>query len=145
MRSLLLALSLSGCCFAANSPEPCHPHDAQEMTFQVTGDCGAGGVLRLQSPAGSVCDFTTDGAALGLPGEGSLYGAGTAPLVEGQWFLGWAPRPPMPPDADYRQCRTVEAASGIDLVCEDRRRGTVLREVCRAHLEPIPETAPAPG
>ncbi len=41
---------------------------------------------------------------------------------------------------DYRQCRATPSGAGLDLVCEDRREGATLREVCRAHLEPIAAT-----
>lgn len=136
--AILAAASLSGCCFAINSPEPCHDHAAQSQRFRVTGTCGPEGVIELIAPAGPVCDFAVSGAdAVGLPAEGSLYGPGTAPLADARWFLGWAPRDPMPSDAVYRQCRTESAATGgIDLICEDRVQGAVQSEVCRAHLAP---------
>ena len=136
--ALLAAATLAGCCFATNSPEPCHEHAAQSQRFRVTGACGPEGVIELTAPAGAVCDFTVSGAAsVGLPPEGSLYGPGTAPLGDARWFLGWAPRDPMPSDAVYRQCRTEPGTSGgIELICEDRVQGAVQNEICRAHLAP---------
>jgi hypothetical protein len=137
--ALVFGWLAAGCCFAINTPEPCHDHVASTGRFAVTGTCGASGVLELSSTAGTNCDLAApSGAALGLPTEGTMYGPGTSPLSAGRWFLGWAPRDPMPNDAVYRQCQTTVSGTSIDLVCEDRQEGATLREVCRAHLEPLP-------
>jgi hypothetical protein len=136
--SLASLLGLAGCCFpATNTPEPCHEHPAQTQRFDVTGACGAPGVLEITLPAGNVCDLSVpSGAALGLPIDGSMYGAGTGQITAGEWFLGIYPGN----GVDYRQCHTTPSGTGLDLVCEDRREGATLREVCRAHLEPVAAT-----
>lgn len=135
-----VSLGAAGCCLTPlmNTPEPCHDHAAQTQRFDVTAStCGPNGVLELSLPAGDVCDLSVpSGAALGLPLDGSMYGPGTGQITEGRWFLGIYPGN----GVDYRQCHAAVTGTGLDLICEERREGATLREVCRAHLEPVAAT-----
>lgn len=145
------AALLSGCCLGPiplNTPEPCHPHAAQSQRYDVSGTCGPDGVIEIVAPAGDMCDATVSGGpAVGLPAEGHLYGAGTAPLIDGGWFLGPYGRDFWLRDT-YVQCYTLASHptaltavgdSPFELVCQEIRGGGggPVRETCRAHLTPV--------
>jgi hypothetical protein len=83
--AIVATLSTTAVLLVADSARPC-PHELQEVDFNVTGDCGNPGTVRLTSPASSCGIDVENAAAVNLPNSGG-YESENFDITQGGWML----------------------------------------------------------
>jgi hypothetical protein len=96
-------------------PQDCR-HEAESVTFLVSGECGAAGQIVVHSPANECAIFVQGASAVGLPSAGRFdyfEGSKQVSLANHPWTLRGPPPAPDSPDPGGPEPRP-DGGNGID-------------------------------